>query len=192
MKKRLILLFALAIFALTIARTQFAATPQSNRLPDFRKPDFSGLTPYRVLRVNDDASFVVGYKSRKITVRLAGVNPPIKILTTEYYDFAYHFTNNLLKGERLYLIDDPPDQHSPQRAQRLAYAYRLPDGLFINAEIIRQGYARAYEQSPAKYAKEFKQLEQFARKAHKGLWSPAPKGYKPPKEPEPLQKKPGK
>jgi micrococcal nuclease len=189
MKKRLILPFALAVMALTIPQTQFAATNKPYRLPDFRKPDFSGLTLYRVLRVNDDASFVVGHKSKRITVRLAGVNPPIKVLSVEHYDIAYHFTNNLLKGERLYLIDEPPDQHSQQQSQRLAYAYRAPDGLFINAEIIRQGYARAYEQSPAKYAKQFKQLEQFARKAHKGLWSPAPKGYRPPKEPQPLQEK---
>jgi len=46
-----------------------------------------------------------------------------------------------------------------------------PDGLFVNAEIIRQGYGHAYTAFPFDYIDEFRQLERFARQSEKGLWS---------------------
>ena len=49
----------------------------------------------------------------------------------------------------------------------LAYVY-LPDGTFLNAEIIRQGHA--YTQFPFRYLNEFRALEREAR-AGRGLWA---------------------
>ena len=105
MRSKSILVFVIAIIALTFAGTQIGASPESTRLPILRKPDFSGLTAYQVTRVGDDATFVVSHKNRRIPVRLAGVNPPIKVLTVEHYNVSYRFTKNLLKGEKIYLID---------------------------------------------------------------------------------------
>ena len=45
-----------------------------------------------------------------------------------------------------------------------------PDGLFVNAEIIRQGYGRDYPKYKCKYTAEFGQLKLFAQRAKKGLW----------------------
>jgi micrococcal nuclease len=50
-----------------------------------------------------------------------------------------------------------------------AYVY-LPNGTFLNAELIRQGYGHAYTKYPFKYMDEFKQLEREARESGKGLW----------------------
>ncbi len=52
----------------------------------------------------------------------------------------------------------------------LAYIYRKSDGLFINAEIIKQGYGFAYTRFPFKYLDEFRQYEQNAREKYLGLW----------------------
>ena len=52
----------------------------------------------------------------------------------------------------------------------LAYLYRAPDGLFVNAEIVRQGYGHAYTRFPFKYMEQFREYERIAREAGKGLW----------------------
>jgi micrococcal nuclease len=52
----------------------------------------------------------------------------------------------------------------------LAYAYRESDGLFVNAEILKEGYGFAYTRFPFKYTEEFRRLEREARDAGTGLW----------------------
>ena len=79
------------------------------------------------------------------------------------------FTRNLLRGESVYL------KYGLERADRyerlLAYLYRAPDGLFVNAEIVRQGYGHAYVQFPFEHMDEFVALQARAREAGKGLWA---------------------
>ena len=54
----------------------------------------------------------------------------------------------------------------------LAYVYRRADGLFVNAELVEQGYAAAYTVPPdVAHADEFVALEREARDAGRGLWS---------------------
>ena len=85
---------------------------------------------------------------------------------------ASRFLTNLLKGEYVYLVEDPTKNEKVDRYGRtLAFVYRAPDGLFINAEIVRQGYGHAYVEYPFRYLEEFRQLERFAREVGKGLWS---------------------
>ena len=83
------------------------------------------------------------------------------------------FLNNLLKGEKVCLLTDSQQQKTDKYGRTLSYVYRMPDGLFVNAEIIRQGYGHAYTEYPFYYQKQFQQLEGFAKKSQKGLWSSA-------------------
>jgi micrococcal nuclease len=53
----------------------------------------------------------------------------------------------------------------------LAYVY-LPDGAFLNAEIVRQGYGHAYTSFPFRYLEDFRALEREARDAGRGLLAP--------------------
>jgi micrococcal nuclease len=57
----------------------------------------------------------------------------------------------------------------------LAFVSRAPDGLFVNAEIIRQGYGHAYTKYPFDDAlmKQFRAHEKTAREAGRGLWGSA-------------------
>ena len=57
----------------------------------------------------------------------------------------------------------------------LAYVYRDRDGLFINAELVRRGYARAYAFAPnTRHARRFSTLEKAARRDGRGLWRACP------------------
>ena len=52
----------------------------------------------------------------------------------------------------------------------LAYVYRAPDGLFVNLELVRQGYGKAYTKYPFEYMSLFQQYEKVAQTVKKGLW----------------------
>jgi micrococcal nuclease len=53
----------------------------------------------------------------------------------------------------------------------LGYVF-LPDGTFINAELVKQGYAKVYTYPPnVRYAALFRQLQAEAVKQRRGLWS---------------------
>ncbi len=165
----------IAIFCV-LAFTQLAVT--SDAIPTLTTPDFSKSIAYPVLRVIDGDTIVVDSNGLKITVRLIGIDTPETKHPTkpvQYYGKeASRFTDNLLKGEKVYLVGDTEGDKIDKYGRTLAHVYRAPDGLFVNAEIIRQGYGHAYTRFPFKYMEEFKQLERFARKAEKGLWGPVP------------------
>lgn len=95
---------------------------------------------------------------------------------------ASNFTKNLLMGESVYLWFDV-DQ-ADKYGRLLAYLYRAPDGLFVNLEIVRQGYGHAYTDFPFKHSVLFQHYSAKAREAGKGLYGvvqPDPNAPEPPK-----------
>ena len=163
----------LAIAILPLAFFALAAN-QTTVLPTLKTPDFSQLTALPIVRVVDGDTIIVRDIDKEIRVRLIGIDTPETVHPSkpvEYYGKeASRFTDNLLKGEKVYLVSDPEGDKIDKYGRTLAHVYRAPDGLFVNAEIIRQGYGHAYTRFPFKYMEEFKQLERFAREAEKGLW----------------------
>lgn len=163
------------VFLCALAVTLFGVAPEVSAIPEIESPDFSRLTPCRVIRMIDDDAIVVDSRKREATVRLIGVDTPETVPPSkpaQYYGKeARRFTRNLLKGEQVYLIVDAQAGRTDKYDRQLAYVYRAPDGLFVNAEIIRQGYGRAYTRTPFKHLGQFRQLQRFARQAKKGLWS---------------------
>lgn len=76
----------------------------------------------------------------------------------------------LPRGTGVRLVGDV-EQHD-QYDRTLAYVYRLPDGLFVNAELVRNGYAQVLTISPnVVHADEFVAMAAEARSAGRGLWS---------------------
>ena len=57
-------------------------------------------------------------------------------------------------------------------------ACRTANGeLFVNAELVRQGYAKVYTVPPnVKHAQEFLELQREAREKERGLWGTAAAG----------------
>jgi micrococcal nuclease len=108
------------------------------------------------------------------TVRLIGVDAPETVHPTRpakpFAHVAKAFVRNLAEGQTARLEYDW--QRTDRYNRTLAYVY-LPDGTFLNAEIIRQGYGHAYTKYPFKYLDEFRALERAARESERGLWAPA-------------------
>jgi len=82
---------------------------------------------------------------------------------------AYEFTRKLVETKRVNLECDV--ETYDRYARLLAYAY-LPDGTFVNAKIVEEGYASLMTISPnVKYADLFLRLYRQARANKRGLWS---------------------
>jgi len=81
---------------------------------------------------------------------------------------AYKFTKDLVEGKRVSLEFDV--ERFDKYKRLLAYVY-LKDGTFVNAEIVKQGYASLMTYPPnVKYADLFLKLYQEARENRRGLW----------------------
>lgn len=174
---QLVLFALLTVMAVAFSLSTIHAEKSRYTNQDLTYPseDFSDDTEYRVLSVVDGDTIKIEYKGRSETVRLIGidtpetVNPswPLEIYAKE----ASAFTKNLLVGETVYLRFDIETRGKYDRL--LAYIFRAPDGLFVNLEIVRQGYGNAYLKYPFKYKELFRRYESRARESKKGLWGAA-------------------
>ena len=75
-----------------------------------------------------------------------------------------------MSGERVRLVRDVEERDRYGRL--LAYVYRARDGLFVNAELVRRGYATVATFPPnVAHEREFRRLAKRARMSGRGLWS---------------------
>ncbi len=82
---------------------------------------------------------------------------------------AYQFTKKLVEGKNVSLEFDVEKYDKYNRL--LAYVYLKGNGTFVNAEIIKQGYASLMTIPPnVKYESLFKKLYEEARANKRGLW----------------------
>ncbi len=128
----------------------------------------------RVVHVIDGDTLVVEIAGARERVRLCGVDAaelsrggrePLP-----YGEQAREFLRNLLLNETVRMTADTIQPERGDYGRLLAYVYRLPDGLFANEELIRQGYARVYRRTEYRERKHFEELEEQARKSRRGLW----------------------
>ena len=133
---------------------------------------FSGDPAFPVQKVIDGDTVEIQYNGELTSVRLIGIDTPETVHPTKpagaFGKEASAFTRNLLLGESVYLRFDR--EMRDKYGRLLAYLYRAPDGLFVNLEIVRQGYGHAYTRYPFKHMELFRHYEHRAREAGKGLW----------------------
>jgi micrococcal nuclease len=100
------------------------------------------------------------------TVRLLGINAPE--MTEPGGDIAKDMLIALVHGKKVSLKSDISDQDDYQRLLRYVYA----GDIFVNAEMVRLGYAEArfYPPDTAKQAA-IKSLEKIAVRNERGLWA---------------------
>ncbi len=172
--QKLYIITLLPLLAVSLLVSQ-VHSEQIESQPIFPDTDFSLCTAYEVTRVIDGDTIEATDGSKNITIRLQGVDSPEtkhpRKPVQAYGKEATEFLTNLLKGEKVYLLPVKDQFHMDEFGRIIAYVYRAPDGLFVNAEIIRQGYGHAYPKYPGKYTDKFLRLEQLAKQAKKGLWS---------------------
>ena len=151
-KNSFLLFFTLTILSFCVA----SSYKFSFELPIIENPALSNISPCVVVRIVNGGTIVIEANDQEVEIKLAGVSP-----AKEYSKETAVFMGNLLKGENVYIVDEPNQK----------YIYRTPDGLFVNAEILRQGYGRVDDTVLFKYSEEFKQIQEFAKERKKGIWN---------------------
>lgn len=111
-------------------------------------------------------------------VRLIGIDTP-EVAHPDFGDECYgpeatRETERLLHpGDELRLVLDA-DRYD-QYGRLLAYVYRAADGVFVNARLVKRGFAYVETVPPnVAHAGRFRRLAREARAGGRGLWSACP------------------
>lgn len=128
----------------------------------------------RVVRVVDGDTIRVALAGRVERVRYIGIDTPESVKPDTpvqcYAHRAAAENARLVAHERVRLVLDvePRDRFG----RLLAYVYRSDDGRFVNAALVRGGFARTLTIPPnVRFAARFRALAAQARRDHRGLWS---------------------
>lgn len=129
------------------------------------------LGPYRLLKVYDgDTVLVEGRDGERSKVRLLGIDTPEK--GVPFALRAKLFLKKILGRRSLYMEFDK--QRLDKYKRTLAYLFVKVGKrwLFINAQMIRSGFAQCYFVSPNHHYKRlFTELQRLAQKERLGKWS---------------------
>jgi micrococcal nuclease len=154
---------SLALLAILIFALLTGGSEDRSELPD--------RATVQVTRVVDGDTIEVDYEGRTEDVRYIGVDTPESVKPDTpvqcYALAASHYNERLVDGRRVRLVFDAERRDDYDRL--LAYVY-LGD-TFVNAELVRRGYARTLTIAPnTRFAGLFDRLERAAADAGWGLW----------------------
>lgn len=130
---------------------------------------------YHVVRsvVDGDTIWVTDNSQKREKIRLIGmdaqeVRNSAKKKKGPYGIQAKNYLSKLVLNKKVRLEYDV--RRKDQYGRTLAYVY-LENGLFVNADLVKKGYAVVQTVSPnVKYAERFYLLQQEARTKKLGLW----------------------
>jgi micrococcal nuclease len=134
----------------------------------------SGDVSARVVRVVDGDTIVVSIDGREDRVRYIGIDTPESVKPGTpvqcYAKRASKENARLVAGREVRLVADA--EARDRYGRRLAYVYRSGDGLLVNLELARAGYARPLTIAPnVAHADEIATAARAARRAGRGLWN---------------------
>lgn len=166
----------------TTAKT---ATP-----PADADPSLASSPAYKVVRLEDGGmSVVLDVDGKESKVRMIGVaplqvqsdrpdGPPgrSRLPRPGRPPMAELFLTNMLQGESVHVVYDPAVEEEDSEGNCVAYLYRAPDGLLVNLEIIRQGFAAVDTLGKFQEKDTFLHYQNKARTLQKGLWRPSRPG----------------
>lgn len=129
---------------------------------------------YQVVKVLDGDTFQIKINKEIATVRMLGIDTPETVDPRKgiqcYGKQASDKTKELLLGKYVSLSTDPSQDNTDKYGRILAYV-NIKDGIFINQYLLEYGYAREYKYKfNYQKRKEFKKLENLAKKKKIGLW----------------------
>jgi endonuclease YncB( thermonuclease family) len=133
--------------------------------------------PFTVGSVTDGDTIRVGIDGKSTPIRLIGIDTPevshpqkpIQCFGREASERAHE----LMDGSQVWLEYDPSQGRRDRYGRTLAYVW-LDESVLINETMVSEGFAREYTYDDAyKYREAFRDAEEAARTAGRGLWNPA-------------------
>lgn len=137
------------------------------------EPFHSQRTQATVVRVVDGDTIEVFIGTTRHKVRYIGMNTPETVDPRRpiqcFGQEASNKNKQLVSGKVVEMEKDVSETDRYGRLLRYVYV----DGIMVNAELVRLGYANATSYPPdVKYHDIFRRLEREARDAGRGLWAP--------------------
>ncbi len=127
----------------------------------------------QVVRVVDGDTIKVDIGGQKYTVRYVGVDTPETVAPNRPVEYmgpeASAKNKALVSGKQVILVKDISETDKYGRLLRFV----LVDGIFVNRELVRLGYAQTITYPPDISCKDtFREVEKQAREQQIGLWAP--------------------
>ena len=163
-------------------------SPENDDSPKSREEQPVGLdAPNLVIPEPDD--MLVGQVVRvldgdTLLVRVDGTNYLYQLLASDTPEYipsdrtpapfsreARQFIEQKLLGEIVYIQYDPIANRDKKK-RRVVYLFRAPDMLFVNLELIRQGYAKYNPRGSTLYHDSFEYYSDRAQHLERGIWNP--------------------
>jgi len=163
------------------------ATAKTAAPPADADQALAGSPAYKVVRLESDGlTVVLDVDGQETKVRMIGVvplqvqgdrpdGPPSRsrLPRPSRPPMTGLFLTNLLQGESVHVVYDPAVEEEDSEGNCVAYLYRAPDGLLVNLEIIRQGFAAVDARGTFEEKATFLHYQDKARKLQKGQWRPS-------------------
>lgn len=164
-----------------------AATAQTDS-PSDADQSFTDSVAYKIVGLEDGGMTVVldvdGQQSKIRMLGVAPIQPPSLTADNENRPalparrnvrsdrpaMTQLFLDNMLRGEKVYVVYDEKVEDEDESGNYVAYLYRVPDGLLVNIEVVRQGFAAADTRYDYTEKKSFVYYMNKARSLKKGLW----------------------
>ncbi len=123
-----------------------------------------------VVGVVDGDTIKVLTTNETMTIRLLGMDTPeIHGRIDCYGPEAANYTNNNLLGKEITLYSDHKQGNKDRYGRYLRYVYL--NNVDFNAQLVREGYARAYTKIDSDRLPEYLALQSNAIQNHRGLWA---------------------
>jgi hypothetical protein len=157
MRRALIVGLVIGLMLAPAAMLGFAPPAVPGRSnPDLPEPDWAAGTLLTVVEARSSRTLVVRDGNKQLSVRLLGVGPA----TEDTEAIARWLVGNLTAGEDIWVFPKPsPSSVNPTPV----YMYRVPDGLFVNAETIRRGWLPPDADDTHRFEREFTALAREGR-----------------------------
>ena len=140
----------------------------------------TGKALYKVVEVIDGDTIKADIAGKVESVRLIGIDTPeIGGSYAKEECFGKEASlkaKELLEGKKVFLVSDASVSDRDKYGRLLRYVF-LPDGEFINAELINGGYAFNYPYENFQYLHYFNDLERQAKEDNLGLWKKCAADY---------------
>ncbi len=170
-KKLLTLLVSLAI---TIIAIQLENSESVLTEPPKTESGYVATSTIRVTRVVDGDTFEVVVNGQTEKIRMLGIDTPESVDPRKPVQcFAKEATKKLQElifEKEIVLTPDFTNDDRDKYNRLLRYVSR-PDGLLVNEEMIKEGYAYAYIKFPFERRADYLKLQTEARTMARGLWA---------------------